>query len=143
MINQNNRVQVLDVAKILEAKDLCAITKQTAAKIMKNPYYLPAEFFQELTTSDLCALSLMVELAATNNDILRDLIVITEMLTQAEGLISTTKDESTQNLNYFATLISLESLKRKGLVDIDYKAMSFEKDRGNESLATLKVPPTA
>jgi hypothetical protein len=64
-----------------------------------------------------------------------ELIIMTEMLAQAEGIPSMSMEEMNTRVNQFLIFITMESLKRKGLIRIFYENMSFGDDYLDKMIA--------
>jgi hypothetical protein len=69
------------------------------------------------------------------------MILISEMLSAAEGTNMGGTPEVHQRLNMFITWLIFESLKRKGLVKIYYENISFGEDMGDK-IVVEKIDPT-
>jgi hypothetical protein len=65
---------------------------------------------------------------------MEDIVLMTEMLSRAEGVPSQSVDEITENVNYFGACITCVSLARKGLVRVYYDNMSFGADNGDKMI---------
>ena len=121
----------ISIQKVIESPLFSSITITTAKRIQENMYFTLPEFLKSLSVNDLCCLSLMVELAQTNNNILYELSILSSILATSDGFgISVEdpnfKDLSLDNLNFLCALISCESLSRKGVVTLFYKNISFD-----------------
>lgn len=130
----------IDFLKVLEDDRFSALTKATVRTLMRHPYMQLGDFFKNLSSNDVAVLSIMVELSKTDDDILSDLLILTEVLSRAEGADPVCAQDTYENLNYFCTLITCESLCRKGLVDIKYENMSFGRDVQEEVVMLRKQP---
>lgn len=123
----------INYERILEQKSMLPITKLLVVELQKNPYMLPGDFFRDIPDSTLNELQAVAE----DNDSahFEELILMTEMLTQAEGLSSMSFEEMNRRTNQFIMYLTLESLKRKGLVKIHYENMSFGDEYGDKMIA--------
>ena len=123
----------INYEKILEQKAMLPITKLLVTELQKNPYMLPGDFFRDLPDSTLHELQGVAE----NNESqhFEEIILMAEMLTQAEGLSSMSFEELNRRTNQFIMYLTLESLKRKGLVKIHYENMSFGDEYGDKMIA--------
>lgn len=123
----------INYEKILEQKNMLPITRVLVGELQKNPYMLPGDFFRDIPDSTLNELQAVAE----DNDSahFEELILMTEMLTQAEGLSSMSFEEMNRRTNQFIMYLTLESLKRKGLVKIHYENMSFGDEYGDKMIA--------
>lgn len=119
----------INYAKILDQKDMLPTTRLLAADLLSNPYMPVGDFFAGLSDS---ALEELLEVCDNSeNPHFEELILIAEMLSNAEGLESGTIDIIHQRANHLITLLAVESLGRKGLVKVYHKNMSFGEDMGD------------
>lgn len=127
-IAASEELYALNFDKILSDNRFCAITKNLARSIQRSPYMTLGDFLKNLTTVDLLLLTCLVELCKTDDNALSDLLIITELLSLAEGASTRNNKEVCDNLDYLCVLLTCESLCRKGLVEINYSALSFGQD---------------
>ena len=121
--------------KIIESDKLLPVTKAVAKMLMRNPYTSLGRFFKKLSNENLQALSEIIEEGDTEfNEGMEDIVLMTEMLSRAEGVPSQCIDDITENVNYFGACITCVSLARKGLVRVYYDNMSFGRDQGEKVL---------
>ena len=121
--------------KIIASDKLLPVTKAVAKMLMRNPYTSLGRFFKKLSDENLQALSEIIEEGDSEfNDGMEDIVLMTEMLSRAEGVPSESIDDITENVNYFGACITCVSLARKGLVRVYYDNMSFGKDQGEKVL---------
>lgn len=116
------------------------ITKMTAANIIKNPYMNLGTFFKGLTNNDVTVLNLMVEMMDTDIQSAQEIILLTEMLSRAEGTEGASVEDCTQNVNSFVTFITIVSLERKGLVRVFYENLSFGEDMAGKPIVEPIFP---
>jgi nucleoside-diphosphate-sugar epimerase len=123
----NNGALQLNYDKILADPTFSAVAKQVLVSLQRQPYMTLGEFFSKLTNTDLTALNFTVELAYEHEDpqALSDLIVIVHALASAEGITPANDQEATDNINYFGTLVTCESLARKGVVRVFHENFTF------------------
>ena len=121
--------------KIIESDKLLPVTKSVAKMLMRNPYISLGRFFKKLSDENLQVLSEIIEEGDSEfNDGMEDIVLMTEMLSRAEGVPSECIDDITENVNYFGACVTCVSLARKGLVRVYYDNMSFGKDQGDKVL---------
>jgi hypothetical protein len=121
--------------KIIASDKLLPVTKSVAKMLMRNPYTSLGKFFKKLSDDNLKALSEIIEEGDSEfNDGMEDIVLMTEMLSRAEGVPSQCIDDITENVNYFGACITCVSLARKGLVRVYYDNMSFGRDQGDKVL---------
>ena len=121
--------------KIINSDKLLPITKSVAKMLMRNPYTSLGKFFKTISDDNLQALSEIIEEGDSEfNDGIEDVVLMTEMLSRAEGVPSQCIDDITENVNYFGACVTCVSLARKGLVRVYYDNMSFGRDQGDKVL---------
>ena len=119
--------------KIIDAEGLLPVTKSVAKMLMRNPYTSLGKFFTKLSDENLEVLMEIVEEGNSEfNGGIEDIVLMTEMLSRAEGVPSGSIEEITENVNYFGVCVTCVSLARKGLVRVYYDNMSFGKDYGDK-----------
>ena len=122
-----------NMEKIIDAEGLLPVTKSVAKMLMRNPYTSLGKFFTKLSDENLEVLMEIVEEGDSEfNDGLEDIVLMTEMLSRAEGVPSESIEEITKNVTYFGACVTCVSLARKGLVRVYYDNMSFGKDQGDK-----------
>lgn len=119
--------------KIIESDKLLPVTKSVAKMLMRNPYTSLGKFFTKLSDENLEVLMEIIDEGDSEfNDGMEDVVLMTEMLSRAEGVPSESVEEITENVNYFGACVTCVSLARKGLVRVYYDNMSFGKDQGDQ-----------
>jgi phosphoribosyl-ATP pyrophosphohydrolase len=122
-----------DMEKIIESDKLLPVTKSVAKMLMRNPYTSLGRFFKKLSNENLEVLMEIIDEGDSEfNERMEDIVLMTEMLSRAEGVPSQSVDEITENVNYFGACITCVSLARKGLVRVYYDNMSFGTDHGDK-----------
>jgi hypothetical protein len=134
---QNDSIDFEDshpcMEKIIESDKLLPVTKSVAKMLMRNPYTSLGKFFTKLSDENLEILMEIIDEGNSEfNDGLEDVVLMTEMLSRAEGVPSGSIEEITENVNYFGMCVACVSLARKGLVRVYYDNMSFGKDQGDQ-----------
>jgi hypothetical protein len=116
----------VNLTEVVKNKDVMAVTKLLAHRIMENPYLSVGEFMEELSDLDLDALQDAVE-----KEEYSDVILIGEMLATAEGCDQAKDfDEMMERSKSMAMFLTITSLGRKGLVKVHYDKLSFHPDSG-------------
>jgi hypothetical protein len=120
---------------VISCKDCLSITRILAVDLKENPYMSVGLFLKNISNSDLKILSDIVDQNfniedddEVNDPSLADVVLIAEMLSRAEGIISESDEQLMQKVNQFMMYISVESLRRKGLVRVYHENMSFGED---------------
>jgi hypothetical protein len=124
-----------DMEKIIGSDKLLPVTRSVAKMLMRNPYTSLGKFFKTISDDNLLALSEIIEEGDSEfNERMEDIVLMTEMLSRAEGVPSESIEEITENVNYFGACVTCVSLARKGLVRVYYENMSFGTDNGEKIL---------
>jgi phosphoribosyl-ATP pyrophosphohydrolase len=124
-----------DMEKIIESDKLLPVTKSVAKMLMRNPYTSLGRFFKKLSNENLEILMEIIDEGDSEfNERMEDIVLMTEMLSRAEGVPSESIEEITENVNYFGACVTCVSLARKGLVRVYYENMSFGTDNGEKIL---------
>jgi len=124
-----------NMEKIIDAEGLLPVTKSVAKMLMRNPYISLGKFFEKLSDENLQTLMEIIEEGDSEfNDGMEDIVLMTEMLSRAEGVPSQCIEDITENVNYFGACVTCVSLARKGLVRVYYDNMSFGRDQGDKVL---------
>ena len=119
--------------KIIASDKLLPITRSVAKMLMRNPYTSLGKFFKKLSDENLEVLMEIIDEGDSEfNDGMEDVVLMTEMLSRAEGVPSESVEEITENVNYFGACVTCVSLARKGLVRVYYENMSFGTDNGEK-----------
>lgn len=114
---------------VLKDKHTSALTKLTVMKLKQQQYLTLAEFIQGLSDSDLAGLVSSFDRLAYDDHVVSDTILLAEIVASGEGdsvFNIDDVDERMGNLGYFVNVVTCESLKRKGLITIDYKNVTFD-----------------
>ena len=121
--------------KIIESDKLLPVTKSVAKMLLRNPYTSLGKFFKKLSDENLQVLMEIIDEGDSEfNDGMEDVVLMTEMLSRAEGVPSQSIEDITENVNYFGACVTCVSLARKGLVRVYYDNMSFGTDQGEKIL---------
>jgi hypothetical protein len=124
-----------DMEKIIGSDKLLPVTRSVAKMLMRNPYTSLGKFFKKLSDENLEMLMEIIDEGDSEfNERMEDIVLMTEMLSRAEGVPSESIEEITENVNYFGACVTCVSLARKGLVHVYYENMSFGTDNGEKTL---------
>ena len=122
-----------DMDKIIGSEKLLPVTRSVAKMLMRNPYTSLGKFFKKLSDENLEVLMEIIDEGDSEfNERMEDIVLMTEMLSRAEGVPSESIEEITENVNYFGACVTCVSLARKGLVRVYYENMSFGTDNGEK-----------
>ena len=124
-----------DMEKIIGSDKLLPVTRSVAKMLMRNPYTSLGKFFKKLSDENLEVLMEIIDEGDSEfNERMEDIVLMSEMLSRAEGVPSQSIEEVAENVNYFGACITCVSLARKGLVRVYYENMSFGTDNGEKVL---------
>lgn len=119
----------VNVSEVAKSKDCLAVTRMLAIDLSNHPYLTVGDFLKGLSDNDLQALVEGAETEDNGEVMLEDLLLISMMLHQSEGLPPIESDnEATDVLNILINYLVCESLARKGLVKVFHENMSFGAD---------------
>lgn len=124
----------INFSKAAKDKELLSVTRLLASQMMHNPYVTVGDFLKSVSDGDL---ELMIDIidVGEEHENFGDMILMSEMLATGEGLPSGTLDEVTTRVNQFLVMLSVESLYRKGLIQVFHQNMSFGDDMGDKIVA--------
>lgn len=125
---------VIEYSKILNSPgDFTASTRLLAAELMQNPYKSIGDYLKALTDSDI---SLLIE--KIDADDLEEVLLISEMLARAEGVVTNTMEDVTKNVNTMSIFIVCESLFRKQMIELYHEYLSLGDDYGDKVVMRRK-----
>ena len=110
-------------------------TRLLASKLQNNPYLTVKDFLEGLADDEVFDLLEVADQMMREDEECehgQDLLLISEMLVRAEGLISANDQELTQRTNTLCSFIACEGLARRGLVKIHRHNMSFGEEMHNK-----------
>jgi hypothetical protein len=121
---------------VINAKWCLESTTNLAKKIKNQGYILTSEYIKQLSEEDISHLMNLTK--NQNSSDFSELVIISEMLCNAEGLEFSASDEQAANrLNIFLGFLTLETLFRKGLIELYYENMSFGDEYKQLKIANL------
>lgn len=122
---------MISYQKIVTDTNMLSSTRLLAAKLQQTTYITVKDFLQDLSNDELFDLIEAADSLILNNDNsthCQDIVLISEMLTRAEGLASSTEDDIFQHTRALCTFVACEGLARRGLVKVFRENMSFGED---------------
>jgi len=141
----------INYANIIMNKECMKITRILAADLQDNPYYTVGQFLKNLNDVDLAELNNIVNcnFKADLDDVdeeeeretdprMADIVLLAEMLSRGEDVVSKSDEELLTKVNQFMIFISIESLRRKGMVEAYHSNMTFGTD-GKERVIVKKL----
>jgi hypothetical protein len=85
--NDTGVIQI-SLKKVVDHPMFFSIVKETARRLIDNPYLSPGDFFQSLSDMDVALLSMMAESVEQSEESSNNLLILAEMLANAEGVPS-------------------------------------------------------
>lgn len=117
----------VNLNNVIKDTSILAITRLLAHNLLNNPYFTLKDFLTSITDDDLAILNQKAE-----DTELEDIMLITLMLIQGEGLEFNENDEKLRNnIGQMIMFLTIETLARKGLVKAYRENMSFGDDVGD------------
>lgn len=117
----------INYSNVAKQKNLCNVTRVLAMDLIENPYLIVGDFFKSLSDGSLEELVSLVN--RDDDDAISETLLLSEMLSKAEGLTNSLEDMS-KNIEMFRVLVAGTSLHRKGLIRAYFENMSFGADAG-------------
>ena len=124
----------INLEKIQEYPNILAVTKLLALKLQKNPYMKVGNFLSNLSDADLKTLVDIDD----NDPHMEDILMMSFLLARAEGVENGTVELITRHTSMLRNFIAVESLYRKGLVEIYHDNLSFGEEDGDKIIAEPK-----
>lgn len=115
---------IIDLQKVSKFKPLTRITRTLAIDLMENPYLTVGDFFKGLNDMEVDELSQLCE--REDDQAVMELLLLSEMLSRAEGVTSETPEEIGEKLGALRLMAAGVNLARKGLVNAYYNNMTFD-----------------
>lgn len=122
---------------VIASPNLDAITKMLASKMLNVQYMTIGDFLKSLSNADINKLLEMVEHVNNDDYSINNLLLMSEMLSIAEGCATLCEEDSHKNLEAFCVFVTCTSLERKGLVQVFYDKMSFGDECSEEIICKL------
>lgn len=128
----------INYSHVINDSSFCSVAKLTALMLQKTQYMSLGDFFKALSDYDIKTLSSLVEKCNSDDYAMRNLLIISEMLSRAEGTEGGSLETISNNLNYLCIFITCVALARNGKVDVIYENMSFGDDMRDKTVVTLR-----
>lgn len=135
MMERDYNSYFINLDKIQEYPNILAVTKLLALKIQKNPYMRIGNFLLNLSDQDL---QILLEIEETD-PLMEDLLMMSFLLARAEGVENGSTELITNHLNMFKGFIVMESLFRKGLINLYHENLSFGEEDGDKLIAEPRL----
>lgn len=127
---------IVQYSEVIKEKSFSYITRLLAADLINNPYLTLGDFFKNLADVEI---DILVEKAdhlldddENHSKSIEELLVLTMMLCQAEGVSLSSEEEIKEATNLLAIIIHGVSLGKKGIVEVAYDKLSLGKEFENE-----------
>jgi len=119
-----------------------AICRMAAWEVIQTGSYMkPGDWIKKLHQVDLDHLLQLCDAATdTDSDLpTMTLVALTMILVQGEGLDVADGNELSMQMNQLVMFLTLESLGRKGLVDVEYNNISFDAGSGDAAIGKVRA----
>jgi len=125
--------------RVVEHTKFLAVTRMLAITLREQQYMTVGDFLKNISDGDLITLMHISE----NHEDPRyeEILLISQMLAEGEGISDMTLDGFTLRTNMLGTYLVIESLARKGLVKFHRENVSFDTDQGHKLIVEKMTPP--
>lgn len=123
----------VNLAEVAKAKDIHPIARLLAIELQSNEYLSTGDWLKSLRDSDVEDLMSLVD--EDNDETYQSLIILALMLSRAESVYFKTEAEMGQAIGMLRVFICIESLARKGMVEVMHQNMSFGEDMSKLQIA--------
>lgn len=120
---------VVNLNLVLQSEDLLLITRWLAGKILEDEYITIGEVLYQISQMDDYDLERLINLAESFEDYGpgdHNIVLMTLMLSAAEGLPVETLDQLHQNIGFLMLFLTAMSLEAKGLAVVYYENLTFD-----------------
>jgi hypothetical protein len=114
--------------RVVSTAEISPVVKHAAKKIMSSTYITPAMFFKSLSDDQIEELYGLADAMGGSVGALKDLMLLSMMLSSAEGVEAASDDDAGKMLQNLLVWITCVSLERKGMVKVRYENMSFSEE---------------
>lgn len=133
-MDEDKETYSLNYAKIATEKGLLSMTRLLASDLSTNPYLTIGDFLKNLSDGDVEQLVKIIDDGEKHKNF-EDLMLISGMLSAAEGQPAETVDDYHKCMNMMMTFAVCESLYRKGMIKLHRENMSFGDDMQHAMIA--------
>jgi hypothetical protein len=127
----------LNLNAIINSHSAWALNKQLATKLSIAGNFTVESFFNTLSDDDLKFLADAIANTDYNDHAAAELFLMMMLLSMGEGLDIEDDDSLNKRFDALLAFITLESLARKGLVELRRENMSFGDDMAQEDLVKI------
>jgi len=120
---------VVNLNLVQQSEDLLLITRWLAGKILEDEYVTIGEVLYQIAQMDDYDLERLMNLAESFEDYGpgdHNIVLMTLMLSAAEGLPVETLDQLHQNIGFLMLFLTAMSLEAKGLAVVYYENLTFD-----------------
>lgn len=133
----------IDLNKAANSPEMSAIVRMTARQILDNQtgYFKPGSWLKSVSTCDLYMLIGAMEMMTDSEDdpLTEQAIALAVILSAGEGVEMVM--DMLPRVGYLVQLLIMESLARKGLIDIMYDNVSFDDSARELQIAKPRYHP--
>lgn len=133
-MDDDKETYTLNYSKIVSEKGLLSMTRLLASDLSVNPYLTIGDFLKNLSDGDVEQLIKIIDDGEKHKNF-EDLMLISGMLSAAEGQAAETIEDYQKCTNMLMTFVVCESLFRKGLIKLHRENMSFGDDMQHKLVA--------
>lgn len=120
----------VDYGRIVQCSTMLAVTRLLATSMISDGYITVGKFLEGLSDQDL---ELLMEISDNDqHPRFEEIVLISLMLAQGEGIEGMALDQVTNRVNAFTTLLVIESLDRRKLVKFHRENASLGDDAGSK-----------
>ena len=130
---QESNMFGINLERVINSHESWAINKVLATKLSLHPHFTVGEFFQSIADDDLEFLSKAIAETNFEDHASAELFLMMILLCMAEGLEIADDEKLEARFDLLTMFVTVESLRRKGMVEIKYENMSFDEDMANEN----------
>jgi len=127
---------MINYNEVIKDKSLSYITRLLAADLINNPYLTLGDFFKNLADVEVDILVEKADHLLQDDEehfkSLEEMIILTMMLCQAEGVSLSSEQDIREATNLLAIITHGVSLGKKGIVEVKYDKLSLGKEFENE-----------
>lgn len=131
---EDNEQYSINYVRVASEKSLLSITRLLATSMTINPYMSVGDFLKNMSDHDLQTLLDIIDVGEEHQNF-EDLMLLSGMLSAAEGIPCKSIDDYHKCMNMFMTFLAVESLYRKKMIKIFRENMSFGDDMMNAKVA--------
>lgn len=130
---QESNMFGINLERVINSHESWAINKVLATKLSLHPHFTVGEFFQSIADDDLEFLSKAIAETNFEDHASAELFLMMILLCMAEGLEIADDEKLEARFDLLTMFVTVESLRRKGMVEIKYENISFGEDMANEN----------